>query len=151
MRILGHTAVNLTIGAILYNYRPSIAGFLWFLIAGIFIDLDHYIDYVRERGISFDFKKVHDFIKDGYKHFEKLTLLLHSYELLILLWILIAIFNLNIIWRYAAMGLTVHIFTDQIANPIVPLGYFLWFRIANNFEAKKLFTKRGVDYGDRRG
>lgn len=146
MRVLGHTAVTLTIGSILYNYTHSFAGLLWFLIGGVFVDLDHYIDYIREHGVSLDLKKVQNIYKYEYMNFKKITLIFHSYELLLLLWLAIFIFNLNIIWTYAAIGLALHLFIDQITNPILPLAYFLWFRILNNFETKKIFIDTEVDY-----
>ena len=149
MKVLGHTVISLATGSILYNHGHSFDGFLWFLIAGIFIDIDHYIDYVRERGISFDFRKVYKACKYGYMDFKKITFILHSYELLILLWLVVFLFNLNIVWRYAAIGFTLHLFFDQICNPIFPFTYFLWFRITNNFETEKLFTNKGVNYAHR--
>lgn len=151
MKPLGHTVVTLSVGTILYNYSHSLAGFLWFLIVGIFMDLDHYIDYIRERGVSFDFKKVCATFTDPYSHgyldFRKLTLILHSYELPMLLWLIIFVFDLNIVWKYIAISFTLHLFLDLINNPILPLGYFLWFRAMNNFKAKKIFKlERRFDY-----
>lgn len=146
MRLLGHTLITFTIGGILYNYSHSLIGFLGFLVAGILIDLDHYIDYIRERGISFNFKKVCDVCIYAYMDFKKVTVLLHSYELLILLWLAIFIFNLDLAWKHLALGFTLHLFIDQMVNPVMPFSYFLSFRIANNFETKKTFKQRGVKY-----
>lgn len=145
MRVLGHTAISVIIGGISYNHTRSLSGFLWVLTAGILIDMDHYIDYIRNRGFSFNIKKVHNTCRYGYLNFKKITLILHSYELLILLWVSIFIFGLNSIWKYAAIGFTAHLFLDQIFNPVRPFGYFLAFRIANNFETKKLFLEKEGD------
>lgn len=151
MRAFGHTAISLAAGSIVYNYSHSFLGFLWFSIVGIFIDLDHYVDYIREHGISFDCKEVYNTCKYGHKTFRKLTLVLHSYELLLSLWLAIILFNLSILWKYVAISFTLHLFIDQITNPISPFGYFFWFRIANNFETKKIFMEKGVDYARRYG
>lgn len=149
MRVLGHVAISVTIGSILYNYSHSIASFLVFLIAGIFADADHYIDYVREKGLTFNLMKVHDACKYDYMNFRKIVVFLHSYELVILLWLAIIFFDLNIIWKYAAIGLGLHIVTDQVFNPVFPFSYFFCFRLANNFETKRIFGEREVGYARR--
>ncbi|MFC1666402.1 hypothetical protein ACFL0P_00830 [Candidatus Omnitrophota bacterium] len=137
MIVLGHVAISLTGASIIYSYTHSLAGFLGFLITGIFVDLDHYIDYIRERGLSFNLIKICSTFRREYMSFKRLTVFLHSYELLALLWTAIFIFNLNIVWKSAAISFTLHLFIDQISNPVAPLAYFLWFRIMNNFETKK--------------
>lgn len=144
MSILGHTVISLTAGCVMYNFHRSLACFLWFFIAGVFIDMDHYLDYyVYKRRISFALKKVHNTIKYGYMQFKKSFLILHSYELIMLFWVLIFLLDMDIVWKYAAMGLTLHIFIDQLVNPtILPFTYFLWFRIVNNFETNKLFVTK---------
>lgn len=138
MRVLGHAAITLTAGAILYNYTNSLYGFLSFLIVGIFMDLDHYIDYVREYGMTFDIKKVINACKYENMAFKKITFVLHSYELVALFWSAIFAFNLSIIWKYCAVGLTLHLFIDQVTNPVLPLTYFFLFRAVNNFDTKKI-------------
>ncbi len=139
----GHAAITLTLGTILYYYNHySLGAFLSFVISGILIDIDHYIDYIRERGLTFNLKKVYATCKYGNIHFKKITVFLHSYELVILLWLVTFMLNGHIIWKYTALGFTLHLFIDQIVNPVLPFGYFLSFRIANNFETNKIF-KRG--------
>jgi uncharacterized membrane protein YqjE len=146
MKVLGHIAITITTGSVLYNYSHSLSAFLCFLIAGIFIDLDHYIDYVREHGLSLNLKSIYNTCMSPI-YFKKITLILHSYELMILVWVIIIIFNLNVLWRYVAMGLTLHVLIDQITNPILPSAYFLWFRIVKNFETAKILEK-GVDHAN---
>ena len=148
MKLLGHTVLSLTVGGILYSYIGSFTGFLWFLIAGILVDLDHYLDYVREKGVSFNYIKVYNICKRGNEHFKKLTLILHSYEFLILLWVGIKLFDLNIVWQYASIGLTLHLIIDQLTNPVRPLAYFFCYRLLNKFDSKKIFVDRRVNYVD---
>lgn len=140
MRPLGHALISLMAGGALYNYSRSLAGLLWFLIPSIFIDIDHYIDYIRERGVVFDLRKVYRGFKYGHMEFKKIMIILHSYELLIVLWLVVFLFDLNIMWKYAAAGLTLHLFIDQLSNPSLSFAYFLWFRAMNKFETKKIFT-----------
>lgn len=150
MRVLGHVAITVTAGTILYNYANSIYSLLSFLVAGILIDLDHYIDYVREYGMTFDIKKVHHACKYENTNFKKTTFILHSYELIALFWLAIIIFNLSIIWKYCAIGLTLHLFIDQVTNPTWPLAYFFLFRLLNNFDTKKILINKEVYYAHRR-
>jgi len=142
MKVSGHTVISLTVGGILYYYSHYLAGFLGLFLAGVFMDLDHYIDYVREKGISFNYKNVYGICKNGDKHFKKLTLILHSYELVIFFWLAVVFFKLDVIWYYIGIGLTLHIVVDQITNRVMPLGYFLSYRFANDFDAKKIFMDR---------
>jgi len=138
---LGHALISLTAGGVLYTYSRSLAGVAWFLIASIFIDIDHYIDYVRERGSTLDLGKVYRCLKYGHMKFKKMMIILHSYELLIALWLVVFLFDPNIMWKYAAAGLTLHLFIDQLSNPSLSFAYFFWFRAVNKFETKKIFTQ----------
>ncbi|MFC1624694.1 hypothetical protein ACFL28_05255 [Candidatus Omnitrophota bacterium] len=150
MRPLGHTVISLAAGSILYNYGHSARiGLASFLIASIFLDLDHYIDYVREHGVSLDFKKICNAFRNCCNEFKRVTIFLHSYEVLILFWLCIFMFDLGVIWKYCAIGFTLHLLIDQIVNPMVPLAYFLSFRIATNFETEKIFTKAFIKQGGR--
>ncbi|MFC1621389.1 hypothetical protein ACFL2G_03695 [Candidatus Omnitrophota bacterium] len=150
MRVLGHTAASLTMGAILYNYTHSLNGFLCFLMAGVLIDADHYLDYAREYGISFNFKKIYNTCKTP-TSFKKLILILHSYEFVIILWFLIFVFHLNVLWSYVAVGFTIHLLIDQATNSVRSLSYFFLFRVLNNFKTEKVFITREVKhaYWDR--
>lgn len=142
MKPLGHAVITLTAGGVLYKYNHSFAGFLSFLITGILVDMDHYFDYIRENGISFNLSKVYKSCS-YYGYFKKLILFLHSYELLIALMLALLSFNLNIIWTYIALGLGLHILTDQITNPVLPFSYFLSFRIMKGFRTEKIFLTKG--------
>jgi len=110
-------------------------------LSGIFIDLDHHFDYLLEKKeIPLSYKKLVDFCK--YDHQSKLYLFLHSYELLLLLWLSITYFSLGAVWLGIAIGFTTHIICDEIVNPGRPLSYFLIYRIKHNFN-RKMFFKKG--------
>ena len=83
MRTEYHMATSAAISTALYlffkSWELSVANFL----TGVFIDIDHIIDYVAERGRDFD-------VKDFFKTFnedltQKVYVPLHSWELLVLL------------------------------------------------------------------
>tara|TARA_Y100000031_G_scaffold135896_1_gene159533 strand:- start:2 stop:424 length:423 start_codon:yes stop_codon:yes gene_type:complete len=138
MKPIGHAIVSITAASILYQYTHSIAGFIWFVACGTLIDADHYIDYVRECGVSFNPKKVYHSCKNGYKTFKKIVIIFHSYELVIILWLAIFIFNLGIVWAQAALGLTLHMFVDTLVNPLLPSSYFFLYRAMHNYETKEI-------------
>ena len=110
-------------------------------LSGIFIDLDHHLDYFLERKeLPLSYKKLVDFLEND--HRSRLYLVLHSYELIALLWASIFYFQLNAVWLGAAIGFTTHIFCDEIVNPLRPLSYFLTYRVKHNF-CREMFFKKG--------
>ncbi len=149
MKIIGHTVISLIAGSILYKLTHSFTVFLWVLTLGIFIDLDHYIDYVREKGVSFNLKKIYFTCKNGSTYFKKLFLVLHSHELIVILWLVIFMFDLDVVWRCAALSISLHLLVDQIVNPVVPMGYFFLFRLTNNFKTNKTFLTKEVNHAHR--
>lgn len=150
MNVLGHTIISLTVGTFLYNQSHSFMGFSWFLIAGILVDFDHYIDFVREFGVSFNLKRVYNTCRYGYANFKKMVLFLHSYEIMILLWVSVYVFSLGIVWRYIALSYTIHLILDQIFNNVKPFSYFFLYRMMNNFDVKKVFlVEKGGEYANR--
>ena len=72
---------------------------------------------------------------------KRFYLLLHSYEILIVLWAAIIILGLSNIWKAVAIGFTQHIILDNITNPIRRMGYFLSYRASKNFDSKLLLKK----------
>ncbi|MFH1782820.1 MAG: PilZ domain-containing protein [Candidatus Omnitrophota bacterium] len=140
MKVLGHTAISLVVGGILYNISHSVLGVFAFLTTSILIDIDHYIDYIRENGLTLNLIKVNNTYRQGLPcNFKKITLIFHSYELLAALCIIISIFDLNIVYRYAATGMMLHLFIDQMTNPVKPLTYFFMFRLFNKFTKNRIF------------
>ncbi len=77
---------------------------------------------------------------------EKMYLILHSYELIALLWIAIFVFSLPKIWTAAAIGMTQHLLLDSFTNPLTSLAYFMTFRIYKGFRLKSII-KRKRHYG----
>jgi hypothetical protein len=100
-------------------------------ITGVFIDLDHLFDYYTSHRFTLSLKRI--YCACVRIRFKRLFILLHSYELIAVLWIAIYVFSLSNMWKAAAIGLTQHIILDQITNPISAFGYFLTYRILNRF------------------
>ncbi|MFH1752740.1 MAG: hypothetical protein ABH875_01005 [Candidatus Omnitrophota bacterium] len=114
-------------------------------MAGIAIDTDHIFDYWMSYGLRrFSLKR---FYTCSYRvRYERLTLIFHSYELIILFWLAIWIFSLSDIWKAVAIGFTQHLLLDHLRNLFVGKmrgwGYFLTYRIMNRFATDRLVKPR---------
>ena len=109
------------------------------LVGGILIDLDHFIDYFLYRGFHINLQDM--FHLSNNNLFPRFYLLLHSYELLALIWIAIIWFTGNKLALGIAIGLTIHLVQDEIGNRGNRLFYFLTFRAIKKFDKDKLVTR----------
>ena len=139
MKPTHHAIISAGVGTAFGFWAQSLAAGGVCFLSGIFIDIDHVIDYVIFRKKFPDsYQDLYDF---GYKEDKaKLFLFFHSYELFLLLWILVFCVKMEPIWLGFAVGLTGHMICDQFVNPVRPLGYFLFFRLKQNFERRKILT-----------
>ena len=139
MRPVYHVIVSGGVSAIFALWVKSKMAILACFLGGIFIDLDHHLDYFLVRKeLPLSYKKLVNFCE---KDQGALHLYLHSYELLILMWICIYCFSPADIWVGIAVGFTTHIFCDELANPFRPMAYFLTYRIKHKFNRKMLFKE----------
>ena len=135
-----HLIVSTGLGMIMLLWLKSWAAAGACFVSGILIDLDHHLDFFWAKNkIPLNYQELRTFCKFD-KH-GKLFLIFHSYESLIVLWLLIYYLQLNVVWLGIAVGLTVHLFFDQFTNPIKPFFYFFIYRVRVGFERKHLFTK----------
>ena len=137
MKLHNHILASTTVGGISYyifgSWQISVTVFL----SGIFIDLDHILDYfLYEKKIKLDIKDF--FYKCEALILNKVYLLLHSYELIIILAIL-AYFTNDYIVLGLLVGFGTHIMLDLAANKVHFLGYSFIFRLINKFNSKKIF------------
>ena len=117
----------------------SIPGSLVCFLSGIFIDLDHILDfYWAKKRMCWSLKELQDYCLN--ERSGKIYLIFHSYELLSMLWVIILIFFPNPIGMGLVVGLTVHMILDQLVNPIYPWAYFWFYRSRLGFP-KKIFFK----------
>lgn len=137
---LAHFAVSAVISFAVYSYFRSITCGLVSLICGTFIDLDHLIDYCVSHKFTTDIKSIYRACAET--NLKKLYLILHSYELVAILWAAIYIFSLPDIYKAAAIGLTQHIILDQLTNPVKIPGYLITYRIIKNFDTDSLIKKK---------
>lgn len=133
-----HAAASAAVSVAFAAYSHSAGGTLICFLSGIFIDLDHVVDFwIAKRKPIFSYRKLYQYCaneKDG-----KLSLVLHSYELHLLLWIAVFALHLDVLWLGLAVGVTSHLILDQIFNPLRPYVYFFAYRLKHGFDKKCIF------------
>ena len=147
MRPTKHTIVSVSIGAAMWFFTKSIyAGILSFA-SGILVDFDHFIEYIVHYGWKdLSFKKVYKACEqtetqNGDYRFKKIYLVLHTMEIVILLW-MVTIYTKNTYLLAIAVGYSSHLILDYIGNKwLNPFTYFMFWRAIKKFEYDKLFKK----------
>jgi len=127
--------------AIFFLFTRSLIPSVICLLVGIFIDLDHLIDFwIHSKKFSFG----EDFFDYFYKaEFRKIYVVFHSIELIPVIYIL-GNFLFEGIMTYAILlGFISHLFLDYIGNSKNPFSYFLFYRILVDFDAFKVL---GFDF-----
>ena len=146
MKPINHVIISGGVTAAFAYWVQSLPGVIACFLSGIFIDLDHHLDYlIVRKKIPFSYNKLVDYLKNDHK--APIYLFFHSYELLALLWLGIFYLNLDVVWLGIAVGCTTHILCDEFANPLRPLAYFLTYRIWHKFNRKMFFKKGHPDAG----
>lgn len=122
-----HIVASTATSTFFYYLTQSWPGTVVCFLSGILIDLDHVLDYwIFKRKISLSFKELDNFCTEDKSG--KIFLILHSYELMFILWIVSAYFKWPTEWLGALYGMSVHLLCDQIGNPVYPPAYFLFYR-----------------------
>ena len=138
-----HTIISAGLSYCFYQYSGSPSATAACFLSGIFIDLDHHLEYlIVKKEIPFDLKKLMHFFE--YDRHPKVYLWFHAWEYLFFLWALIYFLSLGIFWVAIALGVTVHMICDLLANPIRPLGYFLTYRARHGFEKKDILNEEAL-------
>jgi hypothetical protein len=117
----------------------SMAAAVMAAASSVLIDCDHVTDYVFCNrgwgGVGHFFASC----EEGRLH--RLFLVLHSFEWLVLLWVLIGT-GIAAPWGVGlTLGMTGHLLLDWIGNRHIvrPSFYWLWFRAANRFDGNALY------------
>ena len=134
MRTLGHIITSAGIGLFTYHrYKSPGAGIASFLV-GWLIDADHIFDYVKAHGWRPNWEKISEAKHEHYSG--KLYLLLHSYELLALFFLLFKKPEKRAYRVGITLSVLTHLLLDQKCNPCrKPLTYFLAHRAYKRFNA----------------
>lgn len=141
MKLSHHIAVSSVISCILYilfkSWGLTIASF----VTGIFIDLDHYIDYLIDRGAPFN---IREFFHSIYEEtLKKIYLIFHGWEWSIILLLL----GWSSGWNHWIVGVMIgyghHMVLDALLNTHWPvLGYSLLWRWKRNFVSEAIRPRK---------
>jgi hypothetical protein len=121
-----HTIASIGFGLVVYLFFKSFSCVLVCFLVGVFIDVDHYFDYIKHTGWNLNIKQFF-YLSYGGK--------LDRFYLLFAAIIVISDYNLIII--AAGIGYAQHLILDQIFNQVKPFAYFLTYRLKNGFSKKR--------------
>lgn len=139
-----HAAVSGAASVVFAYFSGSLGGAVVCFLSGIFIDIDHFIDYwIVKRELFFTFKELDAFFT--YVPEGQLRLLFHSYELLLILWLVWLFDTTNMIMLGLVSGMSLHMFMDFFVNPVKPLAYFFIYRFKHKFEKESIFVEHYYD------
>jgi membrane-bound metal-dependent hydrolase YbcI (DUF457 family) len=140
MKLQYHVTVSIALSGILFAVFKSWGLAIASLISGIFIDLDHIIDYIRENGIRFDMQRF--FCTFYERRLKRLFLILHGWEWLVLCGILAKVMDWNPWIAGIFIGYGQHLILDQLNNGTRLFGYSLIWRWKNRFDTKAIFVPK---------
>jgi hypothetical protein len=137
-----HVAFGLLAGFLVWRiYRRPFWSFLCSIMAGVFVDFDHFIDYFLAFGWSFNlyyFNQGFEFLKSN-----KIYIVFHGWEyvaVLIVLWLIAKNRTAKTIFLALALGLFVHLSADVYLDKVPVKFYSIIYRAENNFDLEKLAT-----------
>ncbi len=141
MKFVHHVAVSTIVSGTLYflfkSWNLTMASFL----SGVFLDFDHYIDYVFECGSPF---KIKEFFSCTYEEkLRKIYLICHGWEWSVVLTVMAWMSG----WNHWIVGFTIgyahHMVLDALFNTNWPiLGYSLLWRWKNNFVSELIRPRK---------
>lgn len=148
MKLHYHAAFSVTISGILYVIFKSWGLTFGCLIAGIFIDLDHIYDYVREHGRPFHIKNF--FHMNHTAQYNRIVLFWHGWEW-VGIWGITAWISDWSPWITGGLvGFTLHIVLDAVQNGSNLQCYSLIWRWTRGFEFDTTFPKlKDLKYKNR--
>jgi len=139
MTLKQHTAASVAVSGALYAASNSWELALACLLSGIFIDLDHLYDYLREYGWPIDVPEL--FHVCHTQQFNHAVLFFHGWEWLPFWGTVAAIVN----WHPLPLGLLagwgLHLLLDQSSNGPSSWGYFFLWRLRNGFVFSLTFPR----------
>ncbi len=139
MQLQHHTAFSITISGILYLMFKSWGLAIACLISGIFIDLDHLVDVIREHGWSVRVKEFFDICRKA--QFDRILLVWHGWEWVILLGEASWQTGWNPWITGVFIGISQHVVLDSLFNTRNPLSYSLIWRWRRDFHFDTIFPK----------
>jgi len=122
-------------------YMAGFRNGLLFMTGAVLWDVDHIFDYIFINKKKWNFSR---FQRDYYEHsVEKTLLVLHSWEILLLLFLASSLFlNKGLFFMAGALY---HLVLDSLFNPCRPYAYFLLHRLRKGLKFSELYYTREKD------
>jgi hypothetical protein len=137
LKLQYHTAASITISGILYLIFKSWSLSVACCLSGIFIDIDHFIDYFREKGWSLNIK---DFFRTcNESQFDRIVLIWHGWEWIVLFGISSWLTDWNPWITGMFIGISQHMMIDAVANTSNLKPYSLIWRWKKDFHFDTIF------------
>jgi hypothetical protein len=117
-------------------------------IVGIFLDLDHLIDYFIYFGMRFKWSEfMQRFFQFEYLKSGKVYIFLHSWEIIVGFSLLASDYKMTLPILAVSLGFIGHLLVDH-RREIKPFGYFLTYRIIHDFKLEEFSLKMIINGDD---
>lgn len=131
MRLHYHLIVAAPMGLVVYLFSGLTIVSICTFIAGVSLDVDHFLDFL----LWSKSKSIHAFFSQSYWIMPHVSdNLLHSYEILPILWILCLLLQRFDLAVGLTLGFSAHMILDEIGNRKLPRSYY--------FFVSRFFIKR---------
>ena len=131
MRTIYHLLASSVLGAVLFYITRSLSAAAVAVLAGVFIDLDHLIDFWALKPKNpFSVK---DFLNSEKNDLQAkyLFVFAHAWEWVVALWILTVLLNWPVLLLSFVLSITLHLTLDQIYNlrhyKMPKISYFITY------------------------
>ncbi len=142
-----HLLFSLLTGFIVWKIWSKIwASFLPALMGGLFIDLDHLLDYYLVLGFNF---KIENILNGVYfSESGKAYVLFHGWEYVLTFITLVFMFKnktAKSLFLALALGITLHLFIDMASYNVPMQKYSVFFRAGQGFSTKEITEERKIN------
>lgn len=136
MDLCAHVLLTGILSVAIYQGTRNGLYVAFFVLGGILIDLDHFIDYFIFYKLNFKFG---DFFGCAYLVSGKVYVFFHSWELAVLIFVMSIIVPSSLL-LFLSLGLTVHLAIDNLQRQN-RLFCFLFYRVMKRFDAHILLPE----------
>ncbi len=139
MRLEHHIAASIIISGLLHAIFKSWTITTASFVSGVFIDLDHIIDYVITYGRRFDAKHFFHYFNNS--QCKKSIFIFHGWEWLFIFAVIAKLTEWNPLPIGILIGCAQHLVLDQLFNKTSALTYFFFWRWKHKFDHVLLFPE----------
>lgn len=142
MQVSKHILVSLVVSALVWWWLRSLAGAAACFLTGVFIDLDHVIDFFYNNRRQLQVRRI--FTVFEFEVVENIFVFLHSWEFA-LVWLALLL-TMPETRRPVVLGLFIgfvtHLALDNFYNRHARWGYFVLYRLRHGFAGKYFYGAR---------